>query len=202
ISNPPAPRLLLTGQGAPLELAVTPIGTPPTLALIRYGAPDTPPYETAWTNLPYEIRQGASPLLFADRTILSIPTEHLRGIIVRGEDIGSITAHLPVADGVWTSPSGEIEPTILADWSRLLARLQADQVVAADAREPPKEMGFQTPWRELVITLSSADSPRRTLQIGAPADHGRYARILGRDVIYTLPQTTVETLSRRPVREK
>ncbi|MGN1360360.1 MAG: DUF4340 domain-containing protein [Kiritimatiellia bacterium] len=202
IPNPPAANLLLTGQGTPLELAVTPIGTPPTHALIRYGAPDTPPYETAWTNLPPEIRQGCAPLLFADRTILSIPAEHLRGIIVRGEDIGCITTRLPVVDGVWTSPSGEIDPTVLADWSRLLVRLQADRVLAADAQEPPKEMGFQPPWRELVITLSSADSPRRTLQIGATAEHGRYARILGREVIYTLPQTTIETLSRRPVREK
>lgn len=197
----PLVRFEVKGQGASQWIEVCKLKSEQDIGIIYYGKDSEIGYEVALTNLPEVVWQGCNQVRFADRQILSLSEQDIRTIVMRGADIGCVTTELPVADGVWTSSRGEVDLNKQKDWLRCLSTLRANRVLAIGENNVTPNMGFDQPWREIVVISTSTEVPRRTLQIGSQMLGGRVARILGRDVIYLLLDEVVSVLEKTPLRE-
>ncbi len=134
----------------------------------------------------------ADPLFYRDRTVLKINPATIKKIIVRSNEMEESVEKSDT--GTFHSVSDRpIHTKGLTELLCALNHLQTERYVAFN----PKNLsayGLDQPQTELTILLNETNSIGHILLIGNTTDDGRFVMIQGQNIVFTLPEKTVQTL--------
>lgn len=140
--------------------------------------------------------EPTDPLVYCDRTILSIKPESVRSLtLAHPAGIQSATRADPTAPWRPTPPATNLVDasavqTILAT----LSQLRANRIVSHGA-SGVAAFGLDTPTHVLTLGLTGEAGIRKALLIGNTTPQGTFAQVQGQDIVFALPSTTLTSLT-------
>jgi|GEM_PF-503010 len=154
-------------------------------------------FELPLTSLQRFTNDVTDPLMYRDRTVLSIPAESIRKITLLKNH--SEQTVVKVNGGSWSSlvpATNDVEISAIEDVLLLVANLRALQVAAHN----PKNLapfGLQQPETMLTLGLGGEEGIQKTIVMGSRSENGGiYAMVQGQDIVFVLPPEVVACLTR------
>jgi hypothetical protein len=184
---------------APWELVLTAGGKPYTLRVSVPGTNGLRRVQCSGESSLYAVAPGivresfADPLFYRNLTVLEINPSQIEKISVRSGGVEQDVEKTP--DGTFAAAPGE---TVNADaltgliWT--LNRLRAGRNEAFNPASL-EAYGLTAPQTAVSVTLSGTNTIGHIVLLGAETGDGRFAMVQGQDIVFVLPEETVQALS-------
>lgn len=149
-----------------------------------------------YATLPHIVDEGFSdPLFFRSRTLLQINPIQIEKITQQtgGSNlcVQRVENRFKPADRTQQTEAGAVSELLTA-----LADLHTTDYIAfnPDSLDP---YGLSTPSFRLMVTHNSSNTLGRVILLGGTAEGGRFAMLQGQNIVFILPEKTVQTLTRK-----
>jgi len=140
----------------------------------------------------------SEPLLYRDRSILSLAPENIRRLHVKGPDFEEAVAR--DAAGRWTAespPDGKVDQQAVSD---ILLAAAGVRAVWIESHNPDdlSAYGLENPAGSVTFGLTGEGGIQKSIKLGSGAGPvGVYAMVKGQDVVFVLPSDVAVLFSRR-----
>jgi hypothetical protein len=138
----------------------------------------------------------ADPLFYRSPLVLEVDPAAIEQITVQSGETEETVRKSDTGSFV-SEPSGDdVSAGALTDLMWALNDLKAARYVAFSP-ESLQPYGLDTVTAKLSVTLEGTNTLGHVLLFGNPTDGGRFAMLQGQDVIFVLPEKTVQTLTKK-----
>ena len=183
-------KAVLTADGKTNTLHMSEPGTN-GLRLVRYN--DEPSFCTTAGSIVLDA--FVDPLFYRNRTVLEINPALIQKIMVQNNGTERSVQKTDTDAFATSQPASQVNAEALTDLMWTLNELRAERYVDFN----PVSLtpyGLDVPQTALTVTLSDTNVIGRIVLIGAKIENGRFAMILGQNIVFVVSEKTAQTLTR------